>query len=69
MTDKKMSGGEKRLPKSAHDRIARELQAYYRDLVNEPLPDKFAKLLEDLDERELERRHGDDHPSDQADDT
>lgn len=47
---------DSRLPKSAHDRIARELRAYYQGLVNEPLPGKFQELLERLDRDEAARK-------------
>lgn len=36
------------LPNEAHGLIGRQLRNAYRDLLNEPLPDKLAKLIEDL---------------------
>ncbi len=38
------------LPPEAQGRIGRELRNTYRGLLDEPLPDKFAKLIEDLAE-------------------
>jgi hypothetical protein len=36
------------LPTEAQGRIGRELRNAYRGLLDEPLPDKFAKLIQDL---------------------
>lgn len=36
------------LPPEAQGRIGRELRNAYRGLLDEPLPEKFAKLIEDL---------------------
>ncbi len=36
------------LPTEAQGRIGRELRNAYRNLLDEPLPDKFAKLIQDL---------------------
>lgn len=36
------------LPEAACDAIALKLRATYGELVNAPIPDRFAKLLDDL---------------------
>jgi hypothetical protein len=36
------------LPQEAQDRIGRHLRRVYGDLLAEPMPDRFTKLLEDL---------------------
>ncbi len=36
------------LPAEARDALGRELRRAYAQIVNEPLPDRFAKLLEQL---------------------
>lgn len=36
------------LTEQAQGRIGRELRNAYREMLNEPLPDKFSKLIEDL---------------------
>jgi len=36
------------LPTEAHGRIGRHLRKVYEDLLAEPMPDKFGKLLDQL---------------------
>lgn len=36
------------LTEQAQGRIGRELRNAYREMLDEPLPDKFSKLMEDL---------------------
>jgi hypothetical protein len=40
------------LPNDVQAFIGRELRAVYDNIINEPVPDRFVKLLE-----ELERKH------------
>lgn len=41
-------GGEPPLPAEAQLRIGIKLRAMYRDIVSEPVPDRFLSLLEQL---------------------
>lgn len=43
------------LPAEAQDRIGRHLQQIYGQLLSEPMPDKFAKLLSDLAKSETDK--------------
>lgn len=43
---------DKALPEQTSQRIRDELMAYYDGLVNEPLPDRFVQLLQQLEQRE-----------------
>ena len=36
------------LPLEAQGRIGKQLRRVYSDILSEPMPDKFSKLLEDL---------------------
>jgi hypothetical protein len=36
------------LPTEAHGRIGRQLRKVYGEMLAEPMPDKFSKLLEEL---------------------
>jgi len=36
--------------------IGDQLRAMYEDLVNQPLPDRFAELLKELDETDAENK-------------
>ena len=40
--------GAQPLPQEAQGRIGRELRNSYSVLLNEPLPDKFTKLIDEL---------------------
>lgn len=55
------AAGKPKLSKSAQDRIGRELQAFYQELVDEPLPDKLKALLDSLgaDEQPETKRQSD----------
>lgn len=39
------------LPRDAQTRIGLKLKALYNDVANEPVPDRFRQLLEDLERR------------------
>lgn len=46
---------EVKLDESAQALIGHHLQAVYREIVEQPIPDQFLKLLEDLERKERER--------------
>ena len=48
MTKTPGSEAESALPPEAQGLIGHQLRQEYRRMLSEPLPDKFAKLLEDL---------------------
>ena len=41
-----------------HDLIARKLRAFYDKVAEEPLPDRFKALLDDLDAKTPRRKAG-----------
>lgn len=45
-------GPEPTLPPEAQSAIGRQLRQVYGQMLSEPLPDKFAKLLEELSKSE-----------------
>lgn len=51
MTDEahKRPGGSARLPKAAHDAIGRALRESLERIVAEPIPDRFLRLLDELE--------------------
>ncbi|HVL72934.1 MAG TPA: NepR family anti-sigma factor [Beijerinckiaceae bacterium] len=49
-------GAEPTLDRAIQDRIGTHLRAMYDDLVNQPVPDRFAELLGRLDRGEKEGR-------------
>ncbi len=44
--------GTEGLSDEASQRIGQELKAYYDGLVNEPLPDRFVQLLQQMEQKE-----------------
>jgi hypothetical protein len=46
--DAHASNGSAALPREARGRIGRHLRQAYGQLLSEPLPDRFSKLLEEL---------------------
>jgi DNA-binding protein Fis len=52
-TAKATSG--KTLP--AHDLIGRKLREYYDEVAQQPVPDKFAALLSELEKKSSEKKH------------
>ena len=46
---------ELRLDDQAQDVIGQQLKAVYGAIVQEPIPDRFLELLEDLERKELKR--------------
>jgi hypothetical protein len=50
------SGAEPRLDRATQDRIGTHLRAMYDDLLNQPVPDRFAELLGRLERGDNEGR-------------
>ena len=46
------SRNEPRIDRQSQDRIGQELQAMYRELVEEPIPDRILDVLRALEARE-----------------
>ena len=46
--DQERDAEKRELPPEAQDAIGRKLRAHYGELVEQPLPDKFRDLLEQL---------------------
>ena len=40
------------LTPQAHDQIGRQLRRLYQDMLSEPLPDRFSKLLDVLSDKD-----------------
>ena len=45
------------LGRDVQDVIGQQLRAMYDDLVNQAVPDRFTKLLQELDKRDDEGKH------------
>jgi hypothetical protein len=45
-------GHEAQIDQAIQKHIGRKLQATYNDLVNQPVPDKFRQLLDELEQQE-----------------
>jgi hypothetical protein len=52
LTHRKSTGGPK-LDKTAQTRIGHHLRAMYDELIHQPVPDRFAALLAQLEEGSL----------------
>lgn len=47
-----VTGQEPQLDIAIQKHLGRKLQATYNDLVNQPVPDKFRQLLDELEQQE-----------------
>jgi len=52
--DAKAAGGSQTGTNSINRHISRQLRAIYDEVVNEPIPDRLASLLEELDRRRVD---------------
>ncbi len=63
MSDKDSGGSGKqdidpRVAKRRQDALGRQLQSMYDNVVSEPVPDDFFKILEQMDERPASSKPG-----------